>query len=377
MSFCVGHARAATWREAAERCLAAIGEVPPSATIGFVYFTDHFVSEAAALIAHLRSETGVEQWVGSVGVGVLATATEYMDDPAIAVMLAGLPEGEFRVFSGKARPPAAGERTVSGAEAAHFAIVHGDPQTEDMPELIEDMSGKVASGFLVGGLSSSRGASCQIANEVLAGGLSGVVLSAAAPVATRLTQGCSPLCGSGASDGGPTRHVVTDGERNIIVTLDGRPALDVFLEDIGEVLARDLRRAARFIHAGIPVSGSDTGDYTVRNLVGIDPKNRLLAIGAPVEKGMPLLFCKRDARTAREDLVRMLDSIARETRGAPRGGLYYSCLGRGEHMFGARSAELEIIRERLGDFPLVGFFCNGEISHDRLYGYTGVLTLFL
>ena len=26
--------------------------------------------------------------------------------------------------------------------------------------------------------------------------------------------------------------------------------------------------------------------------------------------------------------------------------------------------------------PLVGFFCNGEISRDRLYGYTGVLTLF-
>jgi hypothetical protein len=25
----------------------------------------------------------------------------------------------------------------------------------------------------------------------------------------------------------------------------------------------------------------------------------------------------------------------------------------------------------------VGFYANGEISQDRLYGYTGVLTLFL
>ena len=25
---------------------------------------------------------------------------------------------------------------------------------------------------------------------------------------------------------------------------------------------------------------------------------------------------------------------------------------------------------------LVGFFCDGEISRDRLYGYTGVLTVF-
>ena len=377
MSFCVGHARAASWREAAERCLAAIGAVPPSVNIGFLYFTDHFTAEAGELLEYLRNATGVEQWVGSVGVGVLATAAEYLDEPAVAVMLASLPDGEFRVFSGKARPPAAGARTESGAEAAHFAIVHGDPNTHDMPELIEDMSSKVASGFLVGGLSSSRGATCQIANEVLQGGLSGVVLSSGVSVATRLTQGCTPLGGSGVEDGPPVRHVVTEGERNIIVTLDGRPALDVFMEDIGEVLARDLRRAARFIHAGIPVIGSDTGDYTVRNLVGIDPKNKLLAIGAHVEKGMPLLFCKRDAQSAREDLVRMLDSIARETRGAPRGGLYYSCLGRGEHMFGARSAELGIIRERLGEFPLVGFFCNGEISHNRLYGYTGVLTLFL
>ena len=29
------------------------------------------------------------------------------------------------------------------------------------------------------------------------------------------------------------------------------------------------------------------------------------------------------------------------------------------------------------DFPLVGFFANGEISNHRLYSYTGVLALFL
>jgi small ligand-binding sensory domain FIST len=160
------------------------------------------------------------------------------------------------------------------------------------------------------------------------------------------------------------------------VSLDDRPALDVLREDIGEALGRDLRRAAQVIHAGLPVQGSDTGDYMVRNLVGFDPRNKVVAIGAEVEKGMPILFCKRDAISAREDLHRMLDSIAAELDGPPKGGLYYSCLGRGEHMFGRRSAELELIGKRLGDFPLVGFFCNGEISHDRLYGYTGVLTLF-
>jgi small ligand-binding sensory domain FIST len=72
----------------------------------------------------------------------------------------------------------------------------------------------------------------------------------------------------------------------------------------------------------------------------------------------------------------MLDEIRAGLAGPPRGGLYFSCLGRGERLFGRRSAELTIIQERLGDVPLAGFFCNGEIAHDRLYGYTGVLLLF-
>ena len=210
---------------------------------------------------------------------------------------------------------------------------------------------------------------------MLQGGLSGVVLSSRIELATRLTQGCSPLRrGPGAT---PVRHEVTEGERNIIVALDGRPALDVLREE-----HRRRRPAAtsgaprsRFT-SGCRCPGSDTGDYLVRNLVGIDPKHKAIAIGAYVEPGMPVMFCRRDGASAREDLARMLDAIAGQLDGPPKGGLYYACVGRGEHMFGRRSAELGIIRERLGDFPLVGFFCNGEISHDRLYGYTGVLTLF-
>lgn len=45
-------------------------------------------------------------------------------------------------------------------------------------------------------------------------------------------------------------------------------------------------------------------------------------------------------------------------------------------MFGENSEGLKSIQQELGEFPLVGFFTNGEISHNRLYGYTGVLTLF-
>jgi small ligand-binding sensory domain FIST len=193
------------------------------------------------------------------------------------------------------------------------------------------------------------------------------VLAASVGVSTRLTQGCAPL---------PGRYRVTGCDANVIRTLDGRPALQVMKEAIGEVLARDLHRAAHFIHVGLPVAGSDRGDYLVRNLVGIDSKNGLIAIGDMVEPGTELLFCKRDAESARRDLRRILGELREEAPARVRGALYFSCVGRGEHMFGSRGAELGLVKEALGELALVGFFCNGEISHDRLYGYTGVLTLF-
>ena len=36
-----------------------------------------------------------------------------------------------------------------------------------------------------------------------------------------------------------------------------------------------------------------------------------------------------------------------------------------------------MIQDELGDVPLAGFYASGEIAGHRLYGYTGVLTLFL
>lgn len=347
------HSGEKDWRKAVESCAAKLAG---AAGLGFVYFSDVIAADAEGIVAALRARTGVEQWIGTVGVGVLATGMEYYEEPALAVMVADLEPSSWQVFSGRNRPRG----------DAHFAVVHGDPETPEMPGLIADMATKVASGFLVGGLSSSRTRSVQVANDVLSGGLSGAVFGPEVAVSTRLTQGCVPL---------PGRFRITECDQNVLVKLDGRPALDVFRECIGEILSRDLRRASHFIHAGLPVRGRDRADYMVRNLVGIDPKNGLLAIGDVVEAGDEILFCKRDGESAREDLGRILAELKTAVP-APRGALYYSCLGRGEHMFGRRGAELGQVRDALGDVPLVGFFCNGEISHDRLYGYTGVLTLF-
>lgn len=69
-------------------------------------------------------------------------------------------------------------------------------------------------------------------------------------------------------------------------------------------------------------------------------------------------------------------AVSDGSRQCPRGGVYYFCLGCGRHLFGDDSRELRLIRAELGDVPPVGFFANGEISHNRLYGYAGVLALF-
>lgn len=362
--FRYAHSAGADWQECVARCAAALGK--PSGRLGFIYFTDPLLPHAPEMVDTLRELTGVEDWVGTVGIGIVATGTEYVGEPALALMVADIPSDSYRVFSGKRRAPAAGERTPTGAIAAHFGVVHGDPQTPDMAELVADMASRVESGYLVGGLSSGQSETAQVANEILTGGLSGVVLASDVSVATRHTQGCTPL---------PMRHTVTQCEDNIIIALDGRPALEVFKEDVGESLAGDLRRAAQLMHVGFPVHGSDTGDYVVRNLAGIDPRNKLIAVGEMLEPGSAIVFCKRDPQTARADLARMLGDLERQVP-SPRGALYFSCVGRGEHLFGRRGAELGQIRDAIGDVPLVGFFCNGEISHDRLYGYTGVLTLF-
>jgi small ligand-binding sensory domain FIST len=363
-AFRCAHASGAGWQECVDACAAQLGRVDGG--LGFVYFTDALEPHAERIVAELRSRTGIVDWVGTVGFGIVASGVEYLDEPAIAAMATGLREGDYHVFSGRSRAP-------ETPGAAHFGIVHADPNTPDVAQLIADMSAKVESGYLVGGLSSSRGRSVQVAKDVLSGGLSGVVLSRAIGVTTRLTQGCMPLA---------ARHRVTESVSNVLVTLDGRPALDVFREDIGELLARDLERAAQFVHVGLSVPGSGQsdrrsgGDYLVRNLVAIDPRRKLIAIGDEVERNAEILFCKRDAASAREDLGRILGEVKASMPAPARGGLYFSCVGRGEHLFGRRGAELEQVQEALGEVPLVGFFCNGEISHDRLYGYTGVLTVF-
>ena len=368
-SFPYAHAAADDWRGAVDQVIDWLG--PVTGSLGFLYVTDAVNASLDDVLYSLREATGVPHWVGAVGVGICATGVEYYDRPAIAVMIADLPEDSFRVFPSIVKDltayDAAHTRWLGNAQP-FLGLVHADPANPQTESLIKQLAARTAAGFLVGGLASANENARVIADGVTEGGVAGVMFTEAVAVQTSLTQGCSPI--------GPHRQI-TESQRNILAQLDGRPAFDVFKEDIGEMLARDLSRVGGYIFAALPIPGSDTGDYLVRNLIGVDISQKLVAIGDLVETGQELMFCRRDANTAREDMSRMLANLKARLSGPPRGGVYVSCLGRGVNLFGEDSEELKQIRDELGDFPLVGFYANGESSQDRLYGYTGVLTLFV
>jgi small ligand-binding sensory domain FIST len=390
--FAVAHAAHPDWQEALRQATARLrpqlaGRRP---TLGWLYFSDHYAGHAHALVAALQASWPGTAWVGCVGVGVAANGTEHFDAPALALMLSDLPPDQFQVFSGARPLPASTARF-----AAHTALVHADAHTPDLPELIQELSARTGSGYLFGGLAASRGQSVQVADGALTGALSGVAFARDVALVSRVTQGCQPI--------GPARQI-TAAQRNVISGIEGEPALDVLFADLG-LEGADPRQALPLLRdtlAGLSdpadapfgQGGQFGSDTRVRHILGVDPGQRAVALAEPVTPGMRLAFCQRDVQAARRDLVRICTEIRDEVEtlaaapaavptqaAAPpatamRGALYVSCAGRGGPHFGAPSAELAIVRQALGDVPLVGFFAGGEIARHHLYGYTGVLTVF-
>lgn len=399
-AFLVGHARHPDWAAALVLAAAQIDARRPAVeastagplSLGFVYYSDHFSAHADALLAALRRRWPGLAWVGCVGVGVAAGGVEYFDDTALVLMLAPLPAGRFEVFSGA--------RKLQRLQP-YSALVHADPATPDLGELVVELSDRTSSGYLFGGLASSRRVTTHIADGVWRGGLSGVAFSDEVALVSRVTQGCQPV--------GPTREV-TACDGHVVTELDGRPALPCLLADLGLADLDDPRRALPRLRATLagltdaPGSGAtaDTRtrhrafgpDVRVRHLVGIDPARDAVAVAERLAPGMRLAFCQRDVAAARRDLVRICSEIRDELAPEPalvtaegppepvaparriEGAIYISCAGRGGPHFGGPSAELKIIEHALGEVPLVGFFAGGEIAHQHIYGYTGVLTVF-
>jgi small ligand-binding sensory domain FIST len=416
--FPYGHATHPQWEMAAGLVLAqlrahmALPEYADAPPLGLLYITDHYAAHAQDILSHLSAELPeVTDWAGTVGVGIAANNVEYFDEPALSVMLCDISPEHYRVFSGVA--PLAQAGSVRGNFVPHTALLHADAQTPDVPELIAELAQRTASGYVFGGLSASRSEVVQFASGgdgnmagqgkasgVFHGGLSGVAFDADVAMVSRVTQGCLPVA---------QVHTITRADNNVVLTLDDEPALHVLERDLKISFTNSQPAIAKVRATLVGLSAAHdpavkrTGEFDdavlVRHIIGIDPAREAVAVAQPVDVGMRLTFCQRNAAAARADLTRicaeirealepeemladLADALSADTHTNPHparrmaGAIYVSCAGRGGPHFGGDSAELQIVRRALGDVPLVGFFAGGEIAHQELHGYTGVLTVF-
>ena len=167
--------------------LASQGAERMDATLGWCYVSDELAAGLDTILHGLRTRLPHVAWVGAVGVGVLATGVEYIEEPALAVMLCNLPAGDFRVFHGRQPLP-----RLSGF-MPQAVQVHADGQTPDLQDLLHELAQRTATGQLFGGLSVGDPARWHVAT----GG--GPFRKSPPPVAGADHQ--RPRMGSGAGSG--------------------------------------------------------------------------------------------------------------------------------------------------------------------------------
>jgi small ligand-binding sensory domain FIST len=319
--------------------------------------------------------------LGCSGAGIIGGTREIEDRPAVSITAAELPGvtcKAFRVDPGAPPVDTDGWRARIGVDDPTGLLLLADPFTSDVQELIAELDGAFPRARKFGGLVSggrTSNANWLFADgETFHGGVVGAAFTGDLAIDTIVAQGCRPV--------GPPM-VVTRCDGNLISELDDTAPLEV-LQSLHASL--DMRDRALFRHSlfvGIEMKDSLVhcdGELLVRNIIGLDPVANVLAVAARVRPFQVIQFLLRDARTATEDLVRLLEQHRATGRGACDGALLFSCLGRGARLFGEPDHDCRLFREHIGDVAVGGFFCNGEIGPvggtTFLHGYTSSFALF-
>lgn len=360
---------------------AALGEVSPDLVAAFV--SAHHRPAYVRLSELIRRELPGSFVLGCTAFGVIGAGREVEGEPALSLTAASLPGVELQPFRVEELPGAgvtAEElRKEFGIRAARpHLLLLADPLTVDAANLVSLLDiaypGMIKIGGLASGGSSPGENRLFLGEEALWGGAVGVALSGNLAVDTIVAQGCRPI-------GHPM--IVTRCEGNVVHELDGKPPLAVLRELFETLPERDRELFQHSLFAGVEMRQDQVeyreGELLVRNLVGADSDTGSLAIGAEIQPMQVVQFLLRDARTAEEDLARLLDR-SKQRGASPRGALLFSCVGRGAHLFGKPDHDSDLFKEKVGPVPLGGFFCNGEIGpvggSTFLHGYTSAFALF-
>lgn len=404
--FASAAANGTDWRDISKKVLEALsGARTPGDgfNIGFLYISDLLSDDAQSILSLFKSVTGIETWIGSCGMGVAGVGQAFVDQPAISAMIGHVDDGKFKTFFAESTPATEVRKEIRpwlDNHAPMLVVLHGNSISERNPDFSIGLIAQQIGGFVAGGLTSARDKHVHFATEAREEGFSGVAFSADVPVSAAMSQGCTPI-----SD----VMTVTRTDGQLVLEIDGRKPFDVFtdvlkkmtIERIGKnpdeifVQAAGGREGIEIpdefknifkgeVHIALPVAGSDTQDYMVRDIIGLDPDGGVMAVTQKMEPGDRLMFVHRDDSTVRADLSHMLVNLRRRVTHdqdgdfRPKAALYFTCIARAGKPFTEDGRdELALVRDIIGDVPLTGFYANGEISGGRHYRYTGVLVLFL
>ncbi len=364
---------------AVRQARAALGDADPSFAVLFA--SAHYFRSAPALVAAVAGETGRVPLIGCVADAVAGGAREVESGPAISLWLAaGL--GPVETFAMEFVPTASGGafggyRFGRDQAATHLMIC--DPYTFPAGDLLAHLNEHVPGAVVMGGMASGglarRRSQLFLDGRVIGHGAVGAHLPGA-EVHPLVAQGCRPV-------GDP--YTVTRADGHVIFELGGRPPLARLRELAAALPGRERELLARGAHLGLVIDEYQTepgqGDFLVRGIAGADPASGALAVGEEVEIGQTVQFHVRDARAADEDLRHTLARAAAALGGrAAAGALLFTCTGRGSRMFAEPDHDAGLIAAMLGQIPVAGFFCDGELGpvggQNFLHTFTASIALF-
>lgn len=373
-------------RECTEDLREQLGPGPITFALGFV--TPHFAAYYSKVPELAARYLDPEMFAGCSGGGVIGGGEEVEREPAVTMVAARLPDVAVTpIRVGRDLPDLDGPpddwQALTGVrpEDEPQFILLADPFSVRAEALLAGLDYAFPSSPKIGGLVSggtSPGLNAMFLNgEVFTDGVVGVALSGDVAIDTVVAQGCRPI-------GGLMQVTRCDG--NLLYELDGGPALQVLQDLFSGLGERDRRLASTALFAGVLMDEfsekPQVGEFLIRNLIGVDPQRGAVAIGETLQEGMRLCFHVRDADTSAEDLHAMLAAYGKITPqdAGVSGALLFSCLGRGEGLYGEPNFDTGVFHQHLGGLPVGGFFCNGEIGPvggaTYLHGYTSSFGLF-
>jgi len=345
----------------------------------------------------LREALVPRHFLGCTAAAVIGEGKEVEDAPGLAVSAAILPGVTLHpVHISDAnlpdpdQSPRAWEQLLGvKAEDAPSFVLLLDPYSIRAEDLLAGLDFAFPNAAKVGGLASAGRSPNQnslfIDEAVFHEGAVVLAFTGNVRVDTLVAQGCRPI--------GP-QYKVTACQRTVLLELDKRKPLEIVAELFENADADDraLIRSALFLGISMDPfreAPPQPGEFLIRNLLGMDPARGALAIGAHLREGQTVQFHVRDKAAAAQDLTTLLrryaTNLLKEGHGetlpaSPVGALLFSCLGRGKHMYGRADHDTEAFRICVGDLPLSGFFCNGEIGPvggtTHLHGFTSSFGIF-